>query len=1035
MALTDTGFVPPIDLTARDYESIKAALVIHIRNFFPNDWQDFTESNLGTAIMEMVAYVGDQLSFYLDRTANEMFLPTAVQRSSVLRLAGLIGYVPRGVAAASAPIQATLDVSQPEATVIDPFTGFTDNDGSPWEFLERIEIPAGRTDTLNIQVTDEVLGQGDGVTSTFSFNTANENITPGTATLTVTILSVVYTIPVREDGTIPVVLGGTGLLNHDTGQVTLSFSSFVPDNTTNILLTYQFSQPIVGFQGLTKLDNFTSDGTPNQTFTLTRSPVIVSRAVDPSEQELDPNPNRFEVWVGDPGEPFGNETGNRWTRVDSLATAGPTEEVFELEFDDQDNVIVRFGDNNAGQIPPIGVNNLNMIYRTGGGIRGNVRTGFINSSVTGIAGLLSVTVDLLNSEPGTGGAERESIDEIRTNAPAFLRTNNTATTEQDYDTLSLFGTPGLGRITRAKARATPAIQFLSKTIHSNVLLATTPGVGVPSEFFLLIPATPAIVDASDPDNLTVTYVSSSLTKVVTATDLGGGVASLGADATLDSTRTRVRYDEQNFEREIAAFGDGTSLDFNLGVSNFPVFPGSILFRYTIGGQEFVGFDDGAGNLVGTGVVPGVSLIDYETAVIDLVFGTAATLTSGNPETYDLDSINAGGPTDINVAIDGNPPTNIAFNSGQFVDYTAGTAAEVAAVMDAALGDATVSDSSGSVLITTDSLGSSAEIQVSAGTNDANTEFGFSTTAVNGVGEPPDNATEINFDYQSCLFLAFFTPPDPSTDIRISMESGPEQVTLPTNNVEVYTWTEDTDRDIVPPSSSLRDNTKAFLDQKRVLGTSIEVLSGFNVRVSYDLDVTFDTSADQTEVTTEIIDRFETFFRESINIRPGIDVPLNAVYGEVLFNIPGVIDAVIETISIRVPVGTGNSLSSTFRNDALIPGQFVSSGKLPSKSGAGRIKVFLDEVQIGTSDATTPVAGLTGVSPTPPVVVVSGSFFNIDTGAFEVRTNPSPLIDQIVSIEFDLDEDSADGHSIWNVEIQEHEIAVLGDIAINGVQVN
>jgi hypothetical protein len=48
MATGSTGYLPSIDYTARDYEQIRAALVQHVQNFFPNDWQDFGESNLGS---------------------------------------------------------------------------------------------------------------------------------------------------------------------------------------------------------------------------------------------------------------------------------------------------------------------------------------------------------------------------------------------------------------------------------------------------------------------------------------------------------------------------------------------------------------------------------------------------------------------------------------------------------------------------------------------------------------------------------------------------------------------------------------------------------------------------------------------------------------------------------------------------------------------------------------------------------------------------------------------------------------------------
>ena len=536
--INDINFLPPIDLTARDYLSIKSALTQHVQNFFPNDWQDFTESGLGTILLELVAYVGDQLSFYLDRQGNETFLPTAVQRQNVINLVTLIGFVPRSVAASIAGVTATLQIAQASAVVVQPFTSFTDEEGNDWELLEAFELPAGRITSANISVVDEVLGTADGVAKNFTFTVDNPNIqsAPVSPVLKVTILAIQYQISVRVDGTIPLPFGGTGLLNYETGEFNLNFvTGKEPDAASQFLLTYTFNQDIKAFQGLTKLDVFSSDGSPNQEFALSFSPVLVSPVIE--DVEIIPNPNRFEVFVGDPSAPFGNGTGKLWTRVDSLATATPTQEVYALRFDADDRVIVQFGDNNAGVIPDVGTNNLQIVYRSGGGTIGNVSVGKINASVTGQSGLFAVTVGLSNPSPTTGGRERESLAEMRVTAPAFLRTNNTATTEQDFDTLALFSRSGLGAVVRAKSRLTPELTITSKTVHSASVLGIIP-VTPPLEYFLLLPGTPAIVST-----FTLNYTVGGVLRVATATDLGGGLASLTGDVEAEWASGAINRDD------------------------------------------------------------------------------------------------------------------------------------------------------------------------------------------------------------------------------------------------------------------------------------------------------------------------------------------------------------------------------------------------------------------------------------------------------------------------------------------------------------
>lgn len=1026
MALTT---LPSIDYSARDFTSIRAALIDHVKLNFPNDWQDYTESNLGICILELVAYVGDQLSFYLDRVSNEMFLPTVTQRQNAINLAALVGYVPRTTAAGSAPIRITL-VSQSDATVIPAYTIFSDKNGEPWEFLVNIEIPAGRTDTKDIEVIGEVLGAGDGTTTTYSFLTDNANLVKGSVQLSFTINAVLYTTTVKSDGTVTVPFGGSGTLDHETGQVNLLFKTgFEPDSSTNITITYDWNQKITAFQGKTRLEQFTSDATSQQQFILSSTPVLISPRVE--SEVISPNPNRFEVWVGDPGSPFGNATGTKWTRVDSLVSAGPTEQVYSVKFDDQDRAIIEFGDNLAGAIPPSGT--INVIYRTGGGTKGNIAVGFIDTTVTGQAGLLAVTTTITNFEKGSGGAERESLDEIRVNTPAFLRTNDTATTEQDYDSLSLFSRSGIGAITRAKSRLTPLKTITTRTVHSSYIMGTVP-VGAPTTYFLLLPATPAIIST-----VAVSYTVAGVVRTVTANDLGSGLADLSGDATVNQASTRLRYNQQDFSQEVPGgfSGNGSQISFSGTLLGFPVFPSSVLFHYKIAGVEYVGYDDGAGFLNGTNVNSSASTINYTTGAVVLTFGTSGSRTSQNSQNYNFNAINAGGDVTLQIKVDGGGTQTITFTSGDFASYAACTAQEVVNKINASLTGALASVSSNKVKITSNTFGSTSSIEIVGGTaNHATLGLNFQLGVASGVSSPPENASVISFDYQSCLKLVLNNAPTEGSDILISMESGPTSTDFPTNNIEVYTWTTDSDGKFVPPNTSLRDNLKSFLDLRRVLGTSVQVLAGFTMKIHYYLTVTFDPAVDQTQTRANIVSLIGTAFSESVNVAAGQDVPLSLVY-DALTPLPlGVKDVVVQDVAVRVPIATGDGVSAVFKNDAnLTPGKHVASGKLPALTGTGKIRVFLNDTQIGTSDSSTPAANLTNVTGASHSVL-SGSTFNKTTGAFTIKISPAPSVGDILSVDYFLDEQvSSIGNALWNVTVESWEIAEVGDIFINNVESN
>lgn len=81
-----------IDYTSRDYESIRDDLTQIAERFYPDTFQDFSEASFGSMMLDAVAYVGDQLSFYLDYNVNEAFLDTSYQLNNIIRHGRIMGY-------------------------------------------------------------------------------------------------------------------------------------------------------------------------------------------------------------------------------------------------------------------------------------------------------------------------------------------------------------------------------------------------------------------------------------------------------------------------------------------------------------------------------------------------------------------------------------------------------------------------------------------------------------------------------------------------------------------------------------------------------------------------------------------------------------------------------------------------------------------------------------------------------------------------------------------------------------------------------
>jgi len=82
----------PINYTSRDFQSIRDDLVNYTKRYYPTTFKDFSEASFGSLMLDLVSYVGDQLSFYADFQSNETFIDSAIRYENVSRLAETFGY-------------------------------------------------------------------------------------------------------------------------------------------------------------------------------------------------------------------------------------------------------------------------------------------------------------------------------------------------------------------------------------------------------------------------------------------------------------------------------------------------------------------------------------------------------------------------------------------------------------------------------------------------------------------------------------------------------------------------------------------------------------------------------------------------------------------------------------------------------------------------------------------------------------------------------------------------------------------------------
>jgi uncharacterized phage protein gp47/JayE len=102
--------LPAIRYRLGTYATFRQAMIEAIaHNPLLREWSVRDDDDYGIALVDMWAYVGDILTFYQERFANEAFLRTAVLRESVIRIAALLDYRPNPGVAATAYLAFALE--------------------------------------------------------------------------------------------------------------------------------------------------------------------------------------------------------------------------------------------------------------------------------------------------------------------------------------------------------------------------------------------------------------------------------------------------------------------------------------------------------------------------------------------------------------------------------------------------------------------------------------------------------------------------------------------------------------------------------------------------------------------------------------------------------------------------------------------------------------------------------------------------------------------------------------------------------------
>ena len=83
------------DFQSYDFDTLRRTMITYLRETYPEEFNDYIDSSEYVALIDLIAYLGQNLSFRIDLNARENFLETAQRQDSVLRLAQLVSYNPK----------------------------------------------------------------------------------------------------------------------------------------------------------------------------------------------------------------------------------------------------------------------------------------------------------------------------------------------------------------------------------------------------------------------------------------------------------------------------------------------------------------------------------------------------------------------------------------------------------------------------------------------------------------------------------------------------------------------------------------------------------------------------------------------------------------------------------------------------------------------------------------------------------------------------------------------------------------------------
>jgi len=439
----------------KSFGEYRASLIDYAKTYFPTTYNDFSPASPGMMFMEMAAYVGDVLSFYLDNQVQENYLQFARQSNNLFELAYMFGYKPNvtqvatvdldfyqqvpniGLApdfsyALSIPANTTVSSENASFIIQDPVDFSVSSSGDPTE-VTVYSVSSGNPNFFLLKKTRKAISSTINTTS-FSFGLPQQF-----STVDITGENIVGILDIFDNN-------GNQWYEVDYLAQDTVFDSIKNTNINDPNLS-QYSGDTPYLLQLKEVQRRFTTRFLNSTTLQLQFGAGVSADTD---EEILPNPDNVGL-----GLPF---------EINKLTTAySPSNFIFTKTYG----------------IAPSNTT-LTVRYLTGGGVSANASANTItsltlgtptflnNNLATSTANAVLASFAVNNPEAADGGGDGDTIEEIRQNASANFASQLRNVTQDDYLVRALSMPAKFGVVSKAYIEPTKA-QLISSGEAMGVL--------------------------------------------------------------------------------------------------------------------------------------------------------------------------------------------------------------------------------------------------------------------------------------------------------------------------------------------------------------------------------------------------------------------------------------------------------------------------------------------------------------------------------------------------------------------------------------